>query len=280
LGENEKASKEMQLAQQFAASSYDLYSIGNAYRNLNKCKQASRLFKKALESASVVKDQIRAYIGWAHCSEGKVKISYFEKAVLLDPNKTDPDLHFARGKLANARFSKSKKLEDLDAAIQWFNKAIEYRPKEYAYHNDLAIAYMNLYLKKCDEAALAKAMKEFQLSKELHRGMLDSIHLGNLAYEYLIYVVARQRGCEEARSGIYQLALKEIAAGQSVSEETLRYLEESISCYERAITLSPERKDLYENLRSIYHGLNRKEGMKRVEARAAKFGIPLTPIEK
>lgn len=279
LGQNEKASNEMQLAEQFASSSYDLNLIGNAYRSLNKCAQASRLYKKALENASITKHQIEAYIGWGHCSEGNVKISYFEKAVALDPNKTDPDLHFARGKLANARFSKGNNIEDLSDAIQSFNKAIEYRPKVSAYHNDLAIAYMNLYMKKCDEEALSMAMKEFQLSKELHRGLLDSILLGNLAYEYLIYVVARQRGCEEARSGIYQRTLKEIAAGQSVSEETLHYLEESISYYERAITLSPERKDLYENLRFIYHGLNRNEGVSRVEARAVKFGIPLSPIE-
>lgn len=280
LGENEKASDEMQLAEQFASTAYDLNLIGNAYRSLNKCDQASRLYEKALENASITKEQIGAYIGLGHCSEGKVKISYFEKAVALDPDKTDPDLHFARGKLATARFSKGDNIEDLSDSIQWFTKAIKYRPKEYAYHNDLAIAYMNLYFKKCDKEALATAMKEFQLSKELHRGQIDPILLGNLAYEYLIYVVACQRGCEDARSGIYQRALKEIAAGQSVSEETLRYLEESISYYERAITLSPERKDLYENLRLIYHGLNRKKGVKRVEDRAAKFGIPLSPIVK
>jgi tetratricopeptide (TPR) repeat protein len=270
----------MQLAEQFASSSYDLNLIGNAYRSLSKCVQASRLYKKAIANASRTKDQIEANIGLGHCSEGKVKISYFEKAVALDPKKSDPDLHFARGKLAKARFSKGDNLEDLSDAIQWFNKAIEYRPKISAYHNDLAIAYIDLYLKKCDEETLSMAMKEFQLSKELHRGLLDSILLGNLAYEYLIYVVARQRGCEDARSGTYQRTLIEIAAGQSVSEETLQYLEESISYYERAITLSPERKDLYENLRFIYHGLNRKEGVSRVEARAAKFGIPLSPIER
>jgi hypothetical protein len=35
LGENEKASKEMQLAEQFASTSFDLTMIGNAYRSLN-----------------------------------------------------------------------------------------------------------------------------------------------------------------------------------------------------------------------------------------------------
>ena len=118
------------------------------------------------------------------------------------------------------------------------------------------------------------------MAEQWSRGFPSSILLSNVAQDYLIYAVAKQIGCEDARQGYYQRLLKAIAKGQSVSPDVVARVDEAISHFERAITLSPERKEVYEKLRSVYYGLNRNESVKRIESRASKFGVQLIPLKR
>jgi len=107
---------------------------------------------------------------------------------------------------------------------------------------------------------------------------IQSDRLLIVAQDYLIYAAAKQSGCEDARNGYYQNSLKAIVKGKSVSPDVVIRVDEAISHFERALTLSPERKEVYEKLRSIYYGLNRYESVRRLESRASQFGVRLTPL--
>jgi len=278
LGEKEKGLSELLLAEEYAKSSHELNRVGSAYRGLGLCDRAIRLFRRALEGPAD-RNKIQAYIGLGHCTDGEIRIQYFKNAVSLDPNAREKTLFFVRGKLSYSEYRQNKELKDLQSAIQWFQKAITFRPKVSAYNNDLAIAYMELYKQTCDPGALDSSAKAYKQAEKLHRGPLDPILVANVAHDYLAYAVAKDSGCKNVQNGTYQSTLRKVAKGQPVSTEVMTYVKESISHFERAITLSPEIKELYETLRSIYHGLGRKENVRRVEERASMFGIDLAPIQ-
>ena len=48
-------------------------------------------------------------------------------------------------------FGQSGSIKDLREAIHFFQEAIRAQSDESAYHNDLALAYMALYMKTCEE---------------------------------------------------------------------------------------------------------------------------------
>ena len=60
-------------------------------------------------------------------------------------------------------FGQSGSIKDLREAIHFFQEAIRAQSEESAYHNDLALAYMALYMKTCEEEALHSAMNEYPL---------------------------------------------------------------------------------------------------------------------
>jgi tetratricopeptide (TPR) repeat protein len=279
LGEKEKGLSELQKAEQRATLPSQLNMIGESYRGLGLCDHAMRLFNKALKSASG-KDRAHAHVGLGHCTEGRDQIRHFEEAVAAFRDlATDPDLLCVRGKLSFSKYQETKSLKDLREAIQWHQKAVEYQPKASSHHNDLALAYKSLYKEECEEGFLESAMEEYKSARGLHRGPLDPILLANLARGYLDYAVAKESGCRDVREGTYHYTLRRIAEERSTSKEVSRYIEEAISYYERVIVLSPESKEAYEELRSIYHALKREKAVERLETRAFKFGIDLTPIK-
>jgi tetratricopeptide (TPR) repeat protein len=277
LGNKEKGLNELLLAEQCALSPSDINVVGSAYRDLGLCDHAIRLFTKALDNASG-KARVHAYVGLGHCSKGESRIRYFEHAVSLDQGN-DPDLFCVRGKLCFSRYEKGKNLKDLREAIEWYQKAIAYRPNIATYHNDLGVAYLSLYGETCDKNVLESMIEEYKRARDLHSGPLDPILLSNLAQGYLAYAVAEFNGCDDIRNDTYHYVLRRVAETQSVPPEVTRNIEQALSYYERVITLSPENRESYEQLRSIYHALNREDAVKRLEARAQKSGISLSPIE-
>jgi hypothetical protein len=122
-------------------------------------------------------------------------------------------------------------------------------------------------------------IQEYKRARDLHRGPLDPILLSNLAHGYLAYAVARFSGCEDIRNNTYHYVLRRIAETKSVPPEITQNIEQALTYYERVITLSPEHREFYEQLRSLYHALNRENAVRRLEARAQKAGISLSPIE-
>jgi tetratricopeptide (TPR) repeat protein len=279
LGKKEKAFKEFDKAEKFASSARVKNTIGEAYRQLGLYKEAKRLFYKALEDSSP-DVRIAAHVGLGHCLSGEDEIQHYQKAIDLDAESVNPSMLFIRGKLSMAKFTQRGNIQEINEAIQLFNSAIRMKPEESAYHNDLALAYMTLYKETCEESDLESAMNEYRLAEKWYRGFPSSILLSNVAQDYLIYAVAKQNGCEDARQGYYQSTLKAIAKRQSVSPEVVARVDDAISHFERALTISPERKEVYEKLRSVYYGLNRIESVNRIESRASKFGVQLISLRR
>ncbi|MFW6114760.1 MAG: tetratricopeptide repeat protein, partial [Thermodesulfobacteriota bacterium] len=277
LGDKEKGLNELLLAERCALAPSDINAVGSAYRNLGLCEQAIRLFTKALETASG-KARVHAYVGLGHCSKGESRTQYFEQALSLAKGD-DPDLFCVRGKLCFSRYEKGKNLKDLREAIEWYQKAIAYRPENATYHNDLGVAYLSLYSETCEKNFLDSMIEEYKRARDLHSGPLDPILLSNLAQGYLAYAVAKFDGCEDIRNDTYHYVLRRIAETKSVPPEVTQNIEQALMYYERVITLSPENRESYEQLRSIYHALNREEAVKRLEVRAQKAAIKLSPIE-
>lgn len=288
------------------------FSLGNLHQTHHRLFQAEQAYQQALsyQPAPAIALAIYHNLGYALQQQGKLDeaIACYQKARELQPDSVEAEVMWAnalhlKGKLSpeqqihyaavnNDLGNKRRKADDLNVAIEYYQQATALNPNLVEAHYNLG----TLLQKKADswDRAIAcyrtvlKLQPNFVLADlgianilyakgELPPEQQDKYALlnSNVASQYF-QAGDFKTAIEYYRQGISlnsNLAEAHYGLGMSLHRQSENNLEESISCYQKALALRPDFAQAKVAFASILYAQDKLSPEQRVEYATASYDL-------
>ena len=295
------------------------FSLGNLHQTHHRLSQAEKAYQQALSYQPTPAIALAIYhnLGYALQQQGKLDgaIACYQKARELKPDCIEAEVMWAnavhlQGKLSpeqqihyaavnNDLGNRRRKADDLTVAIEYYQQATALNPNLVEAHYNLgtvlqkkadswdqAIACYRTVLKLQPNFVLADlgianilyAKGEFPGEQQEKYALLNN----NVASQYF-QADDFKTAIEYYRQGIFlnsDLAEAHYGLGLSLHKQSENNLEESISCYQKALALRPDFLQAKVALASVLYDQDKLSPEQRVEYATASYDLGSKYMEK